>query len=256
MLRGESITKDFPDRGRVLHDIDVEVQQGRITAVIGPSGVGKTTLLRALALIDPPSSGRITLAIDGESSRVWDFPKRGRKTGRIDYPWPDVTVVFQQLFLWPHLTLRDNILLPLRQLRRERKSMAETEIYQWIAKLDLLGAIHRYPNETSLGQRQRAALVRAVALKPRYLLLDEVTSALDIQQVRNLSALLVELREQGTGILIVSHLIGFAASSDRVVFIDDGHIVEQGPASILMSPKEPRTREFLALTGSMRERTD
>ena len=147
-------------------------------------------------------------------------------------------MVFQQLFLWPHLTLRENITLAKRS--------TDAEIEELISALEMQAFIDRYPNQTSLGQRQRAAFARAIALKPEYLLLDEITSALDIEQVERVAVLLEKLKSQDTGILLVSHLINFAKRvSNSIVFMDGGKIIEQGDRELITNPQQPRTKEFL-----------
>jgi ABC-type polar amino acid transport system ATPase subunit len=237
MLSGKALTKSFGNHC-VLRGVDAEVELGGITAVVGPSGSGKTTLLKALALLEPPDDGKVIL--DGVE---YDFPLL---QGRVLVPpYPRLTVVFQQLFTWPHLTLRENIALPLRTLGRDPDGKQVREL---ITLFDMEDYLDRYPNQVSLGQRQRAALVRALALGPQYLLLDEVTSALDIEQVGVVLAHLQRLREQGVGILLVTHLIGFARrAADRVIFLDDGAVLEAGGPKILEHPSHPRLRKFLTM---------
>ena len=238
MLTGEKITKTYP--GVVALDrVTVRVMPGCVTAVIGPSGSGKTSLIRALALLDPPDSGCV--AIDDQR---YDYPSLARSSTP---PWPRVTVVFQQLFLWPHLTLKENIMLPLRLNGLSSEGLAEM--------VDLFGMrdfIDRYPNEVSFGQRQRAALARAAMLNPAYILLDEITSALDIEQTGVITRYLVSLRDRGIGILLVTHLIGFArrllrrGEGDELVFLEHGKVVVSGGLDLLTGPGHPRLREFLS----------
>jgi polar amino acid transport system ATP-binding protein len=238
MLKGTALTKRF-GRETVLHGIDMAVQPGTITAIIGPSGGGKSTLLRALSLLEPPDSG--TVEMDGQT---YNFPAK-RARGDLPSPWPRIGVVFQQLFLWPHLTLRDNIMLPLRLRGR---SADGRRVKQLLDTFDLSAAADRYPNETSLGQRQRAALIRALALDPSYLLLDEITSALDVEHVVRVIEELRQARVRGMGILAVTHLIGFARSSaDHVIFMEAGKIVEANGADILTNPSTTRLKRFLSL---------
>ncbi len=220
MLTAENIDKKREGRN-VLHDASISIERGTIVSVIGPSGAGKTTLLNVLAGIDAPDSGQVLL--EGE---------------RVVRPTPRIAMVFQQLFLWPHLTLRENITLANRATGKE--------VDELVAALGMDGFIDRYPNQTSLGQRQRAALARAVALKPEYLLLDEVTSALDIEQVEGVAALLEKLKQQGTGIFTVTHLINFSKRiSDHIVFMDAGEVIEQGGKELISNPQHPRTQEFI-----------
>jgi polar amino acid transport system ATP-binding protein len=195
----------------VLDDVTVRLAPGTITTLIGPSGSGKSTLLRALALLEPPDSG--VIKIDSEE---FAFP-RTNGNSHPPFPWPKVTVVFQQLFLWPHLTLKENILLPLR---KHGDGEAEGRVADLVQDIGIEAFLHRYPNEVSLGQRQLVAIVRALALNPRYLLLDEITSALDVEFVAKVLQLVKKRREAGAGILIITHYIGFARqSADQVLFL-------------------------------------
>jgi len=237
MLSGKGISKAF-GKTSVLRDVDVEVHPGEITVVIGPSGSGKSTMLRALSLLGPPDTGSITI-----DDRVFEFPLHNPVVRNA--PWPEVTVVFQQLFLWPHLTLRQNIDLPAAENRPARSC---ADIQELVEEFELEPFIGRYPNEVSLGQRQRAALVRAIALKPRYLLLDEITSALDIEHVSKVLNRLEKLQKENTGILVITHLIGFARrSADRVLFLENGQVLASGDPSLLVSPDNERLRKFLSL---------
>ena len=240
MLSGRGIYKQF--RGSehpILDDIDIEVQPGTVTALIGSNGCGKSTLLRALALIEQTDQGIVT--IDGtEYSPAAD----GRPEPS---PWPTVTMVFQQLFLWPHLTVRNNIMLP----QPEANGEAMRRFEEVVTMFDLAGFVDRFPDQISVGQRQRVALARAVALRPRYLFLDEVTSALDVGHVATLRSSLADLRGRGIGVLLVSHMIGFArAVSDRVLFMADGRIAEEGGPDVLSSPRTQALTRFLAIVES------
>jgi len=228
MLSAKNISKKRDGRD-ILRSVDIDIEQGTITSLIGPSGAGKTTLLYALSFTDVPESGVITI---DETS--YSFPVSGTDVR----PSPRVAVVFQQLFLWPHLTLRENITLPNR--------VTDSEITELISAFGMEGFIDRYPNQTSLGQRQRAALARAIALKPQYLLLDEITSALDIEQIESVAVHLEKLKKSGTGILAVTHLVHFAQRiSDKIFFIDQGKIIEQGGKELISNPQSQRMKDFL-----------
>ena len=203
MLFAKNITKKIDGR-EILKDVSLSLECGEIVSVIGPSGAGKTTLLRAISLIDFPNSGALTI---GENK--YQFPLA--ETEQIKYPYPDLTVVFQQLFIWPHLTIRQNLTLPLRDNFDEKHFDEVTGLFQMKNFLD------RYPNEVSIGQRQRAAIARALLLKPKYLLLDEITSALDIEQSHLILSHLKQIAERGVGIVFVSHALHFASKiSSRV----------------------------------------
>ncbi len=221
----------------VLRGADLAVAPGAITCLIGPSGCGKTTLLRALAFLDLPDGG--ALALDDQA---WDFPLAGAPPA----PWPEVTAVFQSLFLWPHLTLRENIMLPARR----RNPNAEKDIRGLAALLDMEHFLDKHPNQASGGQRQRAALARALILNPRYVLLDEITSALDLEQSAKILTKLTHLRERGIGVLLITHTLDFARrAADLVVFMDAGRVAEAGGPEILDRPATPRLAAFLESTG-------
>ena len=237
MLIAEDIHKGYNHK-EILRGVSLTITPGEITAVIGPSGAGKSTLIRTLSLLDPPDRGVIKL-----DSISYSFPS-SRSNG-LPKPWPRMTVVFQQLFLWPHLTLKENIDLPLKGLTQALEPCA---IQSLTESFELQEIMDRYPNQVSLGQRQRAALIRAIALNPKYLLLDEITSALDVEHVAKVLSQLERLKQRGTGILVVTHLIGFAKSAaDQVVFLDNGSIVEIGRNSILEKPANDRLARFLSL---------
>lgn len=243
MLIGNKITSKY-NGTQLLSDVSISVPPGKMTILIGPSGGGKTTLVRALSLLDLPDTG--TLSID---KKKYTFPL-SRKELAENPPWPKVTVVFQQLFLWPHLSLRDNILLSV-----ERENDNVQEVFNEITRLFKMNDfIDQFPNEASLGQRQRAALARAVILNPSYILLDEITSALDVEQTHIILNYLLELRSRGIGLLVVTHALDFARNllerreGDQIVFMGEGgHILETGGTELLDNPKHPRIREFLRI---------
>lgn len=238
MLHCTQIHKSFNGR-EVLNGLSLEIKPGTISCVIGPSGTGKTTLLRALALLDFPDTG--TIHIDGQEFQFGpDLPPPAPERTI----WPNVTAVFQSLFLWPHLTLRENILLPARA----RNAAAEKDIEGLINFFEMGHFISNYPNQASIGQRQRVALARALILNPRYILLDEITSALDIEQTAKILTKLAQLKERGIGIFLITHHIGFAAkAADQIIFMSDGIIAEHGPPTILDNPKSERLKKFLSM---------
>ncbi len=237
MLKAENISFGYSGRP-IIEDISLSIAPGSITALLGPSGTGKTTLLKCLAMLEAPQSGRITI-----DEQAYNFPLGADAIAPA--PWPELTVVFQQLFLWPHLTLRENILLPVK--RRD-----PAEVQQKLAELTTLFGmgefLDRYPNETSRGQQQRVALARALMLNPRYILCDEITSALDIEQVGKVLECLNLVREQGVGILLITHQLGFARRScDEVVFMDGGRVVEHGGRERIIQPLTERFAQFLKM---------
>jgi len=214
------------------------VNPGEISVLVGPSGCGKSTLIRSLALLDLPDEGKIE--VDNIS---YNFPFPPDK--EFIKPWPKITVVFQQLFLWPHLTVRGNITLALKTAM---SNGIENRYEEYITRFGLNDLSNRYPNQLSIGQRQRVAIVRALVLKPKYLLLDEITSALDVQHINRLMEDMKEIRNEGTGILLVTHLIGMAKQiGQQVYFMDQGRIIEQGGAESLRQPKTEGLRKFLSI---------
>jgi polar amino acid transport system ATP-binding protein len=239
MLSARNIHKMLGGK-QVLANVNASIAPGQITALIGPSGGGKSTFLRTLSFLDPPDSGGIEV-----DNVTYAFP---HKNGNHPFPWPKVTIVFQQLFLWPHLTIRQNISLPGKNFNGHGSGGIVDDL---IALFDLGEFAGRYPNQVSLGQRQRAAIARALALEPKYLLLDEITSALDVEHVGRLLNHIKTLRAKGTGILLVTHLIGFAErAADQILFMESGAIVEAGGPELLSAPKTKRLTEFLSLVGT------
>jgi polar amino acid transport system ATP-binding protein len=243
MLACHDIDISYAGRS-VLRRVTVEVRRGKVTAIIGPSGAGKSTALRCLAFLEAPAVGSLLL-----DERTYRFPEARATMPR---PWPAVTTVFQQLFLWPHLTLRQNIRLPLEL---GNVSDADDRIEHLGRQFGMGEFIDRYPNQVSAGQRQRAALARAIALRPSYLLLDEITSALDVEQSAAIFGHLGELARQGIGILLVTHHLGFLQrTADTIVFMQAGVVEETGPKAILSEPTSPSLRRFLGAFDSIESR--
>lgn len=235
MLVAKNISKKIDGR-EILKNVSISLESGQIISIIGPSGSGKTTFLRAISLIDFPNSGILEIGED-----KYKFPIK--KDEKIKYPYPNLTVVFQQFFIWPHLTIRENITLALRGNIDKKHFDEVIGLFQMSEFLD------RYPNEVSLGQRQRAALARSLMLKPKYLLLDEVTSALDIEQSHLILGHLRQIAGKGVGIIFVSHAIHLASKiSDRVIFLDNGTIIEEGTGDILNNPKTDRLKKFINIS--------
>lgn len=239
MYRADALTKTISGT-TLLRDISLSCEAGESIAIIGPNGAGKTVLLKALSFADPPTTGIIEV-----DEAHFSFPKGAQDSQ--PWPWPELTFVFQQLFLWPHLTVGENIELPAK-LRSQDRMLTRQLIHQLSGKLQIREILPRYPNQISGGQRQRTAIARALVLNPRWLILDEPNSALDIEQVRLLEELLLQAKRNGVAVIFSTHLLGFAAEvADRIIFIDNGEIVEEGPVDILSRPTTERMREFISV---------
>jgi ABC-type polar amino acid transport system ATPase subunit len=235
MIASQNTTKVI-DGKEILHDVSLSFERGQILSVIGPSGAGKTTLLRAISLIDPPGSGSLKI-----SEEQYRFPLKENE--KVSYPYPDLTVVFQQLFIWPHLTIQENLTLPLRD------NIDKEHFREVVDLFSMSSFLNRYPNEVSIGQRQRAVLARALLLNPKYLLLDEVTSALDIEQSYLILSHLKQIAEKGVGIFFISHALHLASKiSNKVIFLDEGKVVEEGTGEILTNPKTDRLKRFINIS--------
>jgi ABC-type polar amino acid transport system ATPase subunit len=237
MLTGTAISKSIGGKD-ILSNVNVAVDRGQIVSLIGPSGCGKSTLLRNLSLAEHPTSGQVTV-----DEKRFQFPTSTRAKG-LNGIHPGVTLVFQQFHLWPHLRVRENLLMPLSL---SGSIEVPTDFDDLITYFEIDTLLDRHPHELSVGQKQRVAFARAVLLRPRYLLLDEITSALDVQHTGKMLAYIKKLAAGGTGILLATHLIGFAAgASSRVLFMEQGKVVEEGDQSILRAPKTEVLSKFLS----------
>jgi polar amino acid transport system ATP-binding protein len=235
-LRLEGVRKSFRDVA-VLRGLDLTVAEHEVVCLIGASGSGKSTLLRCINLLEPIEAGRIVVGGEEITGPGVDVDRLRRRIG----------IVFQAFNLFPHLRVLDNITLaPRRVLKRPRRE-AEDDALGLLGRFGLQDKAHDYPDRLSGGQQQRVAIVRALAMQPDLLLLDEVTSALDPELIAEVLDLVRELARGGMTMLVATHEMGFARDvSDRICFLDDGRILEQGPpAELLAAPREARTRQFL-----------
>lgn len=235
-LLARGIRKQYDER-LILGGVDLEVYPGQIVALIGSSGSGKSTLLRCLNLIEEINDGQIWL--EGE-----DISAPGIDQDRIRQ---EIGLVFQSFNLFAHLSILDNITLALRHVQGKTKQEAEQIALGWLDRIGLADKANSYPDKLSGGQQQRTAIVRAVALNPKLLLLDEVTSALDPELVGEVLELIKDLKNSGTTIVMATHELSFARDvADWVVFLDKGVVAEEGEAAEFFSnPKQARTKEFL-----------
>jgi polar amino acid transport system ATP-binding protein len=236
-VRLEEVRKSFGDN-LVLDQIDLEVASGEVLTVIGPSGSGKSTLLRCINLLEPLDSGRIYL--EGEEIT--------RKGADVTAVRQRIGMVFQQFNLFPHLTVMNNLTLAARRIRKTPRDEAEARARLLLERVGLAEKAYQHPHQLSGGQQQRVAIARALMIDPHVMLFDEVTSALDPELVGEVLVVMRDLA--GTGMmtmLVVTHEMQFAREvGDRVVFMDEGRIVEQGkPTDVLDNPQEERTKRFL-----------
>ncbi len=235
-LRLENVHKSFAER-KVLAGLDLEVNAGEVVSFIGSSGSGKTTLLRCVNLLEPVDVGAIFLDGD-EISQVGRDPDPIRRR---------IGIVFQSFNLFPHMSVRRNITLALTEVLNKSTQEADETAHALLKRFNLNEKIDAYPDQLSGGQQQRVAIVRALAMNPEVLLLDEITSALDPELVGEVLDVVRELKGSGITMLIATHEMNFAREiSDRVCFLDSGQIAEQGqPEQIFNNPIDERTKQFL-----------
>ncbi len=235
-LELRNVRKSFEERV-VLAGIDLEVNAGEVVSFIGSSGSGKTTLLRCVNLLEPIDDGAIFLEGD-EISTIGRDPNPIRRR---------IGIVFQSFNLFPHMSVRRNITLALTEVLNKSAQEANATTHSLLKRFNLDEKIDAYPDQLSGGQQQRVAIVRALAMNPEVLLLDEITSALDPELVGEVLDVVRELKGSGITMLIATHEMNFAREiSDRVCFLDAGKIAEQGsPNQIFNNPIDERTRQFL-----------
>ena len=233
----EKVNKWF-GQFHVLRDIDLHVRKGERIVICGPSGSGKSTLIRCINRLEEHQQGRITVAgIElGEDLRAIDQVRK------------QVGMVFQQFNLFPHLTVLENLTLAPIQVSKLSVEVATERAMQQLERVRIAEQAHKYPLQLSGGQQQRVAIARALCLTPQVMLFDEPTSALDPEMIKEVLDVMVELAEQGITMLCVTHEMGFAkAVADRVIFMDQGQIVEQNtPQAFFDHPQHDRTKDFLA----------
>ena len=233
----EDVHKSF-GRTEVLRGIDLAVAEHDVVCLIGASGSGKSTLLRCVNLLEPLDAGRIY--VDGE-----EITAEGVDVNRVRR---EIGIVFQSYNLFPHMSVLGNVTLGPRKALGLSRADAEARAEELFARFGLEDKRDAYPDSLSGGQQQRVAIVRALALRPKLMLLDEITSALDPELVAEVLNVVRELAASGMTMLIATHEMAFARDiADRVCFLDEGVILEEGPpARIFSSPQQPRTQQFLA----------
>ena len=235
-LKLENVHKSFGDH-EVLRGIDLDVAEHEVVCLIGASGSGKSTLLRCVNLLEPLNAGRIWLGDEEITRRGVDVNAVRRRIG----------IVFQAFNLFPHMNVLRNVTLAPRDVLKLPRAEAEARALELLRRFGLESRRDEYPDRLSGGQQQRVAIVRALAMRPELMLLDEVTSALDPELVAEVLNVIRELAEGGMTMVIATHEMSFARDiANRVCFLEDGQILEEGsPNEIFASPKEPRTQQFL-----------
>ncbi len=221
-----------------LKGIDLEIGKGEVVCVIGPSGSGKSTLIRCINRLEDFS--------EDSEIRVDDIAVMpGRALAKVR---AEVGMVFQSFNLFPHLTVRENVMLAPRRVRGATRAAAVAQADRLLARVGIAEQADKYPEHLSGGQQQRVAIARALAMEPRVMLFDEPTSALDPEMVGEVLDVMRDLAGTGVTMVIVTHEMGFAAQvADRVIFMDGGEVIETGPpAQVLSDPRETRTRNFLS----------
>jgi polar amino acid transport system ATP-binding protein len=237
LLRVEGLHKHYGAL-HVLRGIDLVVRRGEVVVVIGPSGSGKSSLLRCLNRLEDPSSGHIFIdGVDLAAPGV-DLPRVRRNIG----------MVFQHFNLFPHMTALGNVAEGPRTVLRMSAPEAQKRALDLIAKVGLSDKVNARPAQLSGGQQQRVAIARALAMQPEIMLFDEVTSALDPELVAGVLAVMRRLAEEGMTMIVVTHEMEFARQvGDRVLMFENGAIVEEGkPNDLLRNPKHPSTQRFLS----------
>jgi polar amino acid transport system ATP-binding protein len=246
MIKLEGIHKRFGAL-EVLKGVDLNVAKGEVVCILGPSGSGKSTFLRCVNLLEPPEKGDIY--IEGNDICKGPGSGSGEQSWKLDFVRQRVGIVFQQFNLFPHKTAMQNVTLAQEKVLGRSSQEARAKATELLERVGLGDKIDQYPERLSGGQQQRVAIARALAMDPQVMLFDEVTSALDPELVKEVLDTMRELAEEGMTMIVVTHEIGFAREvADRVIFMDGGVIVEEGPpAEVLENPREERTKQFLGL---------
>jgi polar amino acid transport system ATP-binding protein len=236
VLEVKNLRKSFEDH-LVLNDLSLNVPDHTATVLIGASGSGKSTLLRCINLLDTIDDGSIYL--DGKEISDPEV--------NVDEVRKSLGMVFQSFNLFPHMSVLDNITLSPIRVHKMSKDQARDEAMTLLRRFDLADKADQYPDRLSGGQQQRVAIIRSIAVKPRLLLLDEVTSALDPVLVNEVLSIVRDLKSDGMAMVLATHEMGFATQvADEVCFLKDGNIIERGPASqVISAPQEAETKDFL-----------
>ena len=237
VLSIRDLQKIYPGGVHAVKGVSFDVHEGESVAVIGSSGSGKSTVLRCINRLIEPTEGVIELRGEQINTPLADVNEVRSRIG----------MVFQSFELFSHLKVLDNITLGLRHVRGMSKSKAEEVALEVLERVDMLDRIEAYPGNLSGGQKQRVAIARALAMKPEVILFDEPTSALDPELIGSVLKTIRGLADEGMTMVIVTHEINFAREvADRIVYLDNGQVAEEGPSSIINEPKTERLQKFLS----------
>ncbi len=236
ILEARNLTKVY-GQNTIFKNINLKVKEGEAIVIIGPSGTGKSTLLRCMNLLTRADGGQILL--DGE-----DITAKGYNEDKVRQ---HIGMVFQNFLLFNHLTALDNVMIGLTKVKKMPREQAVKKAMEELRRVGLLDRADHYPGQLSGGQQQRVAIARALAMDPRVMLFDEPTSALDPELIGEVLGVMEKLARDRMTMLVVTHEMGFAREvADRIVFMEKGSIVEEGsPDDLFYHPKNDRTREFL-----------
>ena len=237
LIKVNGLEKHFEGTIKALNGVDCEIHEGEVVVVIGPSGSGKSTFLRCLNLLERPTGGSVLFDGVDITDKTVDIDLHRRKMG----------MVFQHFNLFPNMTILKNMTLAPVKLLKKSQDEANQRAMELLDRVGLSDRANAYPNQLSGGQKQRIAIVRALAMDPEVMLFDEPTSALDPEMVGEVLDVMKRLAANGMTMVVVTHEMGFAREvADRVIFMDEGRIIEEGtPEEIFSAPKSERLKSFL-----------
>jgi ABC-type polar amino acid transport system ATPase subunit len=237
ILSVKDMEKTYLGGVKAVRGVSFEVREGESLAIIGSSGSGKSTVLRCINRLIEPTEGIVELKGERINTPSADINKVRSRIG----------MVFQSFELFAHLKVLDNVSLGLKHVRKMSKEEANEAARTVLERVDMIDRIDAYPGNLSGGQKQRVAIARALAMKPEVMLFDEPTSALDPELIGSVLETIRGLADEGMTMVVVTHEIGFARDvADRVLYMDQGVVAEEGPSSIIDNPKTTRMREFLS----------
>ena len=236
MIKVENLYKQFGEN-EVLKNISTSIDSGEVVSIIGPSGSGKSTFLRCLNLLEVPTKGKVWIENQDITDKKTNIMKVREQIG----------MVFQHFYLFPHLTVLDNLTYAPLKVKGESRDTAVAKARDLLARVGLTEKETAYPNNLSGGQKQRVAIARALAMEPKLMLFDEPTSALDPEMVKEVLTVMKDLAQSGMTMAIVTHEMGFAREvSDRILFLDEGRLLEEGsPSEFFNNPRTSRAKDFL-----------